>query len=56
VNRTKLRILSVNISDLHGGASKAAYRINSALVDRGVKVQMIVKNKLSNDVNVLTLA
>ncbi len=53
--KTSLRILSVNVSDFDGGASKAAYRINTALADHGVEVQMLVKNKRSIESKVIPL-
>ena len=48
-----MKILIVNISDIQGGAAKAAYRLHKALVKSGVESQMLVQNKTSDDVTVL---
>lgn len=50
-----LRILSVNISDTHGGASRAAVRINQALKEQSIEIKMLVKHKNSDDPDVISL-
>lgn len=47
-----MKILIVNISDIQGGAAKAAYRLHKALVKSGVQSQMLVQNKTSDDFTV----
>jgi len=48
-----MKILHVNVTDIVGGASRAAYRIHSALCDAGVDSRMLVYRKYGNDSNVL---
>jgi glycosyltransferase involved in cell wall biosynthesis len=49
------RILHFSTSDLHGGAAKAAYRLHGALRQAGHKSSMIVRDKFSDDPDVLTV-
>ena len=51
-----LRILHFSSSDLHGGAAKAAYRLHCALRTAGHASKMIVRDKLSNDPDVIQVA
>jgi glycosyltransferase involved in cell wall biosynthesis len=50
-----MKILIVNISDLKGGASRAAYRLHQALLTEGVDSHMLVAQKQSSDDRVHTL-
>ncbi|MBP1639434.1 MAG: glycosyl transferase group 1 [Bacteroidetes bacterium] len=47
-----LKILFLNHSDTNGGAAKAAYRLFCGLRDKGLRVQMLVREKHSNDPDV----
>jgi glycosyltransferase involved in cell wall biosynthesis len=47
-----MKILHISISDSHGGAARAAFRIHQGLVDAGIDSSMLVKNKFSGDPNV----
>lgn len=49
------KILSVNTSDTSGGAARAAYRILKGVQSLGVKAQMFVKTKHSEDNTVISL-
>lgn len=49
---TPLKIISLSTSDLNGGAARAAYRIHNTVRALGVNSRMLVKNKVSEDVNV----
>jgi glycosyltransferase involved in cell wall biosynthesis len=51
-----LRILSVNISDTQGGASRASVRINEAIRKQGVEMEMLVKHKNTGNPNVIPLS
>lgn len=44
-----LRVLKVNISDINGGAARAAYRIHHALRSQGVDSRMLVNNATAGD-------
>jgi glycosyltransferase involved in cell wall biosynthesis len=50
-----MNILIINTSDLNGGAAIAAHRLLNALKYSGVSVKMIVREKLSNDRDVLSI-
>jgi len=47
-----MKILIVNISDKHGGASRAAYRLHKSLLAQKVDSQMLVQSKRSDDFTV----
>lgn len=49
-----MKILIVNISDIHGGAARAAYRLHKSLLSAEVESQMLVQHKISDDYTVLT--
>jgi len=49
-----MKILIVNISDINGGASRAAYRLHTSLLDQNVESEMLVGEKGSDDFTVLT--
>lgn len=51
-----LRILSVNVTDTSGGAARAAYRIHCALRNFGINSMMFVKNRYSEDLDVIELS
>lgn len=44
-----MKILHVNISDLHGGAARAAYRLHQGLLSAGIESRMLVVSKKSDD-------
>ncbi|HIF9415872.1 TPA: glycosyltransferase [Photobacterium damselae] len=48
-----MKIDIVSHSDLSGGAARAAYRLKDALVKNNINCKMVVKIKLSDDVNVI---
>lgn len=48
-----MKILIVNISDLHGGAARAAYRLHQSLLAQNIESQMLVQNKISDDYTVV---
>ena len=48
-----MKVVLVSVSDLKGGAAKAAYRLHQALLSRGVDCQMVVQRKFSDDPTVL---
>ena len=50
-----LKILAVNVSDASGGAARAAYRIHNAVRSLDVNSRMLVKNKCTEDDDVLTI-
>ena len=50
-----MKVLSVCTSDCSGGASRAAYRIHHAVRQTGVDSIMLVKEKGTKDVDVLTV-
>jgi glycosyltransferase involved in cell wall biosynthesis len=47
-----MKILIVNISDIQGGAARAAYRLHRALVAEGIDSRMLVQSKSSDDYTV----
>lgn len=47
-----MKILIVNISDIQGGAAKAAYRLHRSLLAQSIDSQMLVQNKISDDFTV----
>lgn len=49
-----LKILFLNSSDTHGGAAKAAYRLFCALREQGESVKMLVRDKATNDPDVIS--
>jgi len=51
-----MKILIVNISDLNGGAARAAYRLHKALLAEKVDSQMLVQYKHSDDHTVLSMS
>ena len=48
-----MKILIVNFSDTHDGASRATYRLHKALLVAGAESQMLVKLKSSDDFTVI---
>lgn len=56
VNKRDIRVLSVSMSDTHGGAARAAYRIHEGVRALGVDSRMFVKIKGSQDPNVHALS
>ena len=48
-----MNILIVNAHDIQGGAARAAYRLHSALLEKGVASQMLVQDKSSGDYNII---
>ena len=50
-----MKILSVNTNDSHGGAARAAMRIMQGVQQHGVKTQMLVKEKHTQDTAVVSL-
>lgn len=50
-----MNVLIINTSDINGGAAIAAYRLLNALKHSGVNVKMMVREKLSNDNDVLNI-
>ena len=55
MSEKSVRVLSVCISDLLGGAARAAYRIHQSQKELGVDSRMLVKNKKSDDISVISL-
>ncbi|KAF3888365.1 MULTISPECIES: glycosyltransferase family 4 protein [Nostocales] len=48
-----MKVLHLNVSDLIGGASRAAYRLHQGLMGIGVQSQMLVQTQDSNDQTVI---
>ncbi|MCC0179335.1 glycosyltransferase family 4 protein [Waterburya agarophytonicola K14] len=48
-----MKVLILSISDLGGGAARAAYRLHQGLLAAGVDSQMLVQNKVSGDSTVI---
>ncbi|MBK3518010.1 glycosyltransferase family 4 protein [Carboxylicivirga marina] len=49
-----MKVLIVNLSDIEGGAARAAYRLHQSLLGEGVDSQMLVINKRTTDYTVLS--
>lgn len=49
-----MKILLLNTSDISGGAARAAYRLHRGLQTIGVDSQMLVQNKTSDDLTVIS--
>ena len=49
-----MKILIVNISDIQGGAARAAYRLHKALLGSGIDSQMLVQSKSCDDFTVIS--
>lgn len=47
-----MKIFHLSNSDISGGAARAARRIHKALLEKGVKSQMLVNKKISRDENI----
>jgi len=47
-----MKILHVNINDIKGGASRAAYRLHAGMREAGIDSNMLVQNKASDDSHV----
>lgn len=47
-----MKVLHINISDVEGGATRAAYRIHKALLKEGIDSQMLVHSKGGDDYTV----
>ena len=54
-NDISMRILIVNTSEKTGGAAVAANRLKDALNNSGVKAKMLVRDKLTDDITVVSL-
>ena len=50
-----MRVLIVNTSDRSGGAAVAANRLMMALNNHGVKVKMLVRDKISDSLTIVAL-
>jgi len=50
-----MKILIVNISDLNGGAARAAYRLHNALLAEDIDSEMLVLDKYSDDFKVKSI-
>lgn len=50
-----MKIVQINYSDIGGGAARAAYRLHKGLLQIGESSKMIVKDKLSNDSEVVAV-
>lgn len=50
-----MNVLIVNTSDIHGGAAIAAFRLLNALKSNGVNVKMAVRDKLSNEDDIISI-
>jgi len=48
-----MKILIVNISDIQGGAARAAYRLHESLLTQNIDSQMLVQNRVSDDFKVI---
>jgi len=48
-----VNILHINVSDISGGAARAAYRIHKVLQEIGMDSKMLVQTKLSDDKTVI---
>lgn len=48
-----MKVLILSVSDLRGGAARAAYRLHQGMVTAGADSQMLVQNKLSSDRTVI---
>lgn len=51
-----MRVLIVNTSEKTGGAAVAASRLKDALNHNGIKAKMLVRDKLTDDITVVSLA
>ena len=49
-----MNILIISTSDIHGGAAIASFRLMNALLTRGEKVKMLVRDKHSDHNDVIT--
>jgi hypothetical protein len=52
---TQMRVLIVNTSEKTGGAAVAANRLMDALNNNGVKAKMLVRDKETEDITVVSL-
>ena len=50
-----MKILIVNISDIQGGASRAAYRLHNSLLAQNVESEMLVAHKSGDDFRVKSI-
>ncbi len=50
-----MNVLIINTSDIHGGAAIAAFRLMNALNANGVNAKMLVRDKLSDNENVMQI-
>ncbi len=48
-----MKILIVNLSDIDGGAARAAYRLHKSLLSLHVDSEMLVQDKSSDDFTVI---
>lgn len=51
-----MKVLFINTNESHGGAARAALRIMRGVQQQGVEVQLFVKNRQSQDADVVELA
>ena len=51
-NNKRIRALHINTSDIQGGASRAAFRLNKALNKLKVNSKMLVQSKMGDDIHV----
>lgn len=56
MSKRSIKVLSVCTSDSSGGAARAAYRIHNAVKGQGVDCRMFVKDKATNDDDILTIS
>ncbi len=50
-----MKVLLINTSDRNGGAAVAANRLLQALVSNNINAQLLVRDKITNDKNVITI-
>ena len=50
-----MRVLIVNTSEKTGGAAVAANRLMETLINNGVKAKMLVRDKETDNINVVAL-
>ncbi len=51
-----MKILIVNISDIQGGAARAAFRLHKSLLSQGIDSRMLVQSRRSDDFTVETVS
>ncbi len=53
--KTTMRVLIINTTERRGGAAIAAYRLMEALKGCGIKAKMLVRDKQTDQVTVVSL-